>query len=272
MFFWTKLSLVSRIFLLYYIFIVVWWAIFYFMGIQQTFANYIYQFAFGLIPLVGGISGIIKSKEWGFLHSRVGAAIFFISSGLVTWGIGQMLWSILYNIILKVEVPYPSLADAGYILSWPLWTWGIINLSHATGAKFSLKNMKGKLLLFFIPIVMIVLSYYVLIVVARGGTLSDFTGSYLKMFFDLAYPIGDVVILSLAILIYGLSFNYLGGKYKYTIIVLLLGFIVNYIVDFFFSYTTTNGTYFNGHWVDVLFPTAMVLIVIGVNNFNLKES
>lgn len=260
-----------KILLVYYGFIVVWWVIFYLFGIKETLGNYLYQFAFGLIPLIGGILGIIKSKIWGFWHSSVGSALFFISAGLVTWGIGQMFWSVLYNILLKVEIPYPSLADAGYILSWPLWAVGMIKLSSATGAKFSLNKVKGKLILLTIPLILITLSYYVLVVIARGGSISDFSGGSLKVFFDLAYPIGDVVILTLAVLIYGLSLNYLGGKYKYAIIVLLLGFVVNYVVDFFFSYTTTSGTYFNGHWVDVLFPTAMMLIAVGVNNFDLKE-
>lgn len=265
-----QISKAAKILITYYFVILILWFTLHILNMQKTDANYFYQFAFGLIPLVGGISGIRQSKTWGFLRSKVGSALFFISAGLVTWGIGQMFWSILYNIILKVEVPYPSLADAGYILSWPLWTIGIINLAHATGAKFSLRQMKGKLFLFFIPLVLIALSYYLLVTVARGGLISDFAGG-LKVFFDLAYPIGDVVILTLAVLIYGLSFNYLGGKFKYTILVLLLGFVINYIVDFSFSYVTTNGTYYNGHWVDVLFPTAMAFIAFGVNNFNLKE-
>jgi len=266
--FFTK---ANKLIVIYYIFIFIWWAIFYFGNIRGTQANYYYQFAFGLIPLLGGISGIFKSKKWGLFKSKIGLALFFISCGLITWGIGQMFWSIYYNILLRVAIPYPSLADVGYILSWPLWAIGIINLSYATGAKFSLKNVKGRVFLFIIPIILIAFSYYVLIIVARGGQVSDFKGGAIKVFFDLAYPVGDVIILSLATLVYGLSFKYLGGKYKIPIIILILGFVTNYIVDFSFSYTTTNNTYFNGHWVDMLFPTAMALIAFGINSFDMKN-
>ncbi len=258
----------SVIILCYYIIIVLWWFILYIQGVKYSPVNYWYQFAFGLIPLIGGFTGIIRAKEWGFQKSKVGVAIICISAGLVTWGIGQMFWSIYYNVILNVEVPYPSLADIGYILSWPLWSIGIINLSRATGAHISIKSIKGKLLLFLIPLIFIALSYWLLIVIARQGALTDLSAGYIKVFFDLAYPIGDVVILTLAVLIFGLSINYLGGKYRISIFTLLLGFVINYVVDFAFSYTTTAGTYYNGHWVDLLFPTAMVLIAIAVNNFS----
>jgi hypothetical protein len=254
--------------LIYYVFVVIWWALLFAFNIQGQKINYFYQFAFGLIPLIGGIAGLTKAKKWGFLKSKVGSALFFISFGLITWGVGQMLWSIYYNLILEIEVPYPSLADVGYILSWPLWAIGMIKLSNATGAKFSVAKLKGKIFLLIIPLLLVALSYYLLVIIARGGVLSDFAGGYYKIFFDLAYPIGDVVILSFATLIFGLSFRYLGGKYKLPIIVLLLGFVVNYIVDFSFSYVTSNQTYYNGHWVDLLFPTAMMLIAVGVNSFD----
>lgn len=261
----------SKIILFYYIFIAIWGLGFYFLGIKQTLANYLYQFAFGLIPLLGGISGIIKSKKWGFFHSQFGKALFFISAGTTSWGIGQMFWSVLYNLILKMDIPYPSLADVGYICAVPLWAIGIINLSKATGAKFSLRKLEGKILFFIIPLILVAVSYYLLVVIARGGIISS-SEEITKVFFDFAYPIGDVIILTFALLIYGLSVNYLGGRFKPSILSIIIGFVVMYFADFSFSYVTTNQTYFNGHWVDILFPTAMMFIAFGINNFDIKNS
>ena len=56
------------------------------------------------------------------------------------------------------------------------------------------------------------------------------------------------------------------------ILSIIFGFIAMYFSDFSFSYTTTIGTYYNGYYPDILFPTAMALIVFGVNNFELKKS
>lgn len=259
----------SKIILIYFLFIAIWWGILYFSGIKETLNNYLYQFAFGLIPLVGGIMGMFQSRKWGFLRSDVGKAVFFISAGLSAWGIGQMFWSLFYNIFLQVEIPYPSLADFGYVSALPLWIYGIVKFSKATGARTSIKNLSGKMLLFIIPLIAVVASYYLLIVIARGGEI-DWSGGGLKLFFDLAYPLGDLVILTLSLLIYGLSFNYLGGRLKFPILSLILGFIVMYFTDFTFSYVTTIETYFNGHWVDLMFPAAMTLIASGVNSIDIQ--
>lgn len=264
------ISKASKLIFFYYIFILIWWAVFYFLDIHKTVDSYLYQFAFGLIPLIGGILGLGKSKIWGGLKSEVGTSLFFISLGCISWGIGQMFWSILYNFILKVDIPYPSFADLGYILAVPLWAIGIIHLSRASGARASLKNIKGKILLFIIPLILVALSYYLIIAVARGGAISS-SEEMSKTFFDFTYPIGDVIILTLSLLIYGLSFGYLGGKLKIAILSIIFGFVAMYISDFSFSYTTTIGTYYNGYYPDILFPTALMLMVFGVNNFVIKE-
>ncbi len=260
----------SKIVFFYYILIVIYWAVLYFLGIKEQAVNYYYQVAEGFIPIVGGIWGIMKSRKWGFLKSKVGSAVFYISLGTFSWGVGQMLWSVYYNIILHTEVPYPSLADVGFIMAIPFWALGIIYLSKATGASFSLKRFHGKILLFAIPILAIIGSYFLLIVVARGGII-DFTEGGLKLAFDIAYPLGDLIILTFALVIYGLSFSYLGGKYELSIIMIIAGFILMYFSDFAFSYTTTLETYYNGHWVDIMFPTVMMLLACGVNGFDTKN-
>lgn len=227
-------------------------------GLQNILSN-----LYGIIPLFGGLYGLWISRRWGGFKSAVGKAVIFLSLGLTTWGIGMAIW-LYYNLILKVEIPYPSWADAAFIISWPLWGIGMVFLSKATGARFALRNLGGKLLLLFLPLLIILFSYYVLVVIARGGLL-DLSGDLSKIFFDLAYPVGDVVILTLATLIYGLSFNYFGGKYRFAIYLILAGFILNYAADFSFSYTTTKDIYYNGSLSDILFATAMFILVLGVS-------
>lgn len=255
---------------LYYFFIFSWWLILFFSGIKDSPTNLAFAFAYGLIPLFGGFFGLLKAKKWGLFKSAMGKALFFLSVGLLTWSFGEIIWS-YYNFVLQIEIPYPSWADASFIVSWPLWTIGVYYLSFATGAKFGLKNKSGQLLVFFIPIIAIMLSYYLLVTVARQGSFT-LEGGLLKVFFDLAYPVWDVIILTLALLIYGLSFKYLGGRFRWPVLIVFLGFVINYIADFGFSYTTTIETFYNGSWVDFLFALAMFTLSFGVNSFDIKES
>lgn len=245
---------------------IIWWLEIFFTGSRDTPQNYYYGALLGLIPLVGGVAGLALSRKWGSLKSALGRSVLFLSLGLITWGIGTLIFA-YYNIALDVEVPYPSLADVAYIVSWPLWALGVVSLSKATGAQFGLRTTSGKIGLLLIPLFVIVLSYYLLVVVARGGF--DFEESAgLKIFFDLAYPVGDVVILTLATLVYGLSLKYFGGKFKLAVYLILLGFVLNYLADFSFSYTTTLETFYVAGWVDLLFTTAMAALALGVNTLD----
>lgn len=263
-----KLNIFGKIIISFFLIFFIWWIMIFLRNLIDTKENFIFGFFLSLFSFTGGIIGIIQSKKWGLLSSVVGKAIFFFALGLITWGLGTLIF-VYYNLILQISVPYPSIADVAYIISWPLWAIGIINLSKATGMKFQLKKLGGKLMLLIIPLVIILLSYYLLFIIARGGNI-DFSGGLVKMFFDLAYPIGDVIILSLGLLVYGLSFNYLGGRFKIPVILIILSFVFNYISDFSFSYTTTMETFFVASWVDMLFTTTIFLLGLGLSLFDPK--
>ena len=248
---------------IYYFFIAIWWLVLLELGSINNVSNYFFAFFSSLVPFTGGIFGIINSRRWGFLKSIIGKSTFFISLGLITWAIGQIIFS-YYNLFLNVEIPYPSLADASFILSWPLWGIGIFFLLQATGVKYGLREKIGKVLLLILPILVIVASYYLLVVIAKQG-LFEFSGWSPKTFFDLAYPIGDVVILTMTTIVLGLSYKLFGGELRVPIYIILLGFIVNYFADFSFSYTTTLQTFYSGNWVDFLFTTAMFFISLGLS-------
>ena len=253
-----------------YVFFIGWFFKLWLKDQTDTIENLWTNF-YGLIPLLGGIWGLVISSHWGGMKSAVGRSIVFLSLGLITWGIGMVIW-IFYNLVLNVEIPYPSWADAAFILSWPLWGIGAVYLSKATGAQFGIRKKAGKLMLLFVPLIVIIFSYYFLVIVARNGVLIPSIEGYLKLFFDLTYPIGDVVILTLAVLIYGLSYKYLGGKYRYPVYLILSAFILNYFADFTFSYTTTIETYYNGSLADILFVTTMYVFSLGIALLDVDKS
>ncbi|MBX4189628.1 hypothetical protein KW785_03505 [Candidatus Parcubacteria bacterium] len=254
-----------------FIFTVILWIIFVATShYSATYEGSIYKFilkpfliGMTVLPLLGGILGLHRSKEWGGHKSAMGRSLLALSLGQIFWGIGMVIWN--YYLFMNIEeVPYPSLADASFILSWPLWTLGIIYLSRATGVKFALRQAKGKLLLVFVPLVAIIASYYLLIGVARGGQIEWDTSHALKLFFDLFYPIGSAAIFTMVLTFYSLSMGFLGGRYRLPILILIFAFVVNFLSDFTFSFTTTKETYFNGHIVDFMFTCAMYLLALSL--------
>jgi len=261
-----NLNKYQKLLSVYTVLLLIFWIVLFFSQQTDSFWNYFYSFAFSLVPLVAGFIGCSLAKEWGGFKSAIGKAVFLISLGSFSWGAGSMIWS-YYNFFIDVPAPYPSLADIGFVLALPLWILGIVSLSKATGAKFNLKKVGGKIFLFVLPIIVVIASYYLLVTVARGGVLSMSDTLDLKLLLDFVYPLGDVVILALALLIFGLSINYLGGLYKHSILAILFGFGVMYFADFVFSYTTTLGTFYNGSFGDLIFTLALSLISFGTIGF-----
>ena len=250
----------AKIISIIYVATAVFWALLtIYTGHTSNRAGLYLQIILFIIPFLGALAGFINSRLWGGLKSAIGKAIIFISLGTLTWSIVMLAWN-YYIFVAKVEVPYPSWADAAFILSWPLWAIGVLFLAKAKGVKFALRQAKGKVLLFIVPLIAIVASYYLLVEVARDGVIELDVSNAWKLFFDLFYPIGSAVILTIALTFFSLSRDFLGGRYKAPVIILIVAFLVNYLSDFVFSYTTTNGTYFNGHFVDFLFLTAMYLL------------
>ncbi len=218
------------------------------------------QIPLAILPLVGAIIGFKNSSSWGGTKSVVGRSTLALSLGLLAWSGGMIIWN-YYLFFTTNEVPYPSLADIIFILSWPFWSYGIWKLSEAIGIKFALRKMNKWF--FVIPLILVALSIYLLVYVARGGIVYD--DSTLKLFFDLFYPLGDIVILTLTASVYLLLRKFLGGIYKIPVLILFIGFILNYFSDFLFSYSTTQETYFNGHVVDFLFTSTMFALSLGLS-------
>ncbi len=266
-----KLNKFQIVLCVFFIALTIFWIILnFFINTTTGFYNYLFSFLLSLIPFLAGFLNMFFAKAWGWFKSSIGRAVFFISLGSFSWGCGEIIWS-YYNFFQNISAPYPSFADIGFLLAIVFWVLGISNLFRASGASASLMKKSGKYSLVTIPIIVIILSYYLLVHVARGGDITtDFNG-YLKLFFDLAYPIGDVVILSFVLVISSLSLDYLGGKYKPVIILLLLGFSLMYFADFVFSYTTTVETFYNGNLGDLLFASALFLISLGSLGFKPED-
>lgn len=254
----------------FFVVMLLYWLAIQMSDIKDLPINLFYSFSTAVLAFFGGVFGLLVSKNWGGTRSAVGKAVLLMSAGTISWSLGNFVWS-FNNFILHVEMPYPSLADLGYLLAIPLWIIGVVFLSEATGARFSLRKMRGRLLLIIFPILGAILSYYFLFVIARDSTI-DLEGGLLKVLLDFYYPISDFVILTVSFVMFGLSLKYLGGRFRLPIYTILLGFIFMFLADFLFSYTTTIETYYNGNFPDLLFAVAMYVISVGVCSLDISDN
>jgi hypothetical protein len=258
-----KINKLQKMLSIFMFILFLYWIFLYTSGLKASGWNYLYSLLYSIFPLTGGIVGIFRSGSWGLFKSNIGKAIFFISVGLFSWGIGNTIWG-YYNFFQNTNAPYPSLADLFYFPSYFFWVTGILYLSWATGAKFVFKKTRSKIILLLIPFIVILLSSYLLFFVIKRTFASE---TPLRIFFDLAYPTGDIIILTIATIIFGLSANFFGGKYKLSVYAILLGFVFEYIGDTIFSYANSVGNYYNGGLADLMFSLGLYIMAWGTLSF-----
>jgi hypothetical protein len=244
--------------------LLVWQILMFLTDTKEQTINYWWAAGLSILAIIVGIFGMLTAKKWSWLKSGVGQGIFFISLGNLMWGIGQAGWTYYLFKDPTVASPPSRILDILFMSSIPLWFYGVLKLSRATGAKYGLKKTSGKLLAIALVIIMSIVSYYFLIVIARGGIGYLQDQSIFEGFIDLGYAIGEGIIFTLALTIFGLSWKYLGGRFKYPIVAILISFGVLYFADFAFSYLDGQSRYYNGDVSDLLFLLAFAIFGVGL--------
>lgn len=247
--------------------ITVWWIILQLSGVKEQFQNYLFGGTYGLIAVYGGILGIFIAQKWGGFKSSLGRFVYFIAFGLFVEEFGQLAFT-SYNLFLKIQVPYPSIADIGFFGLIPFYILAVISLAHTVGLKFSLKSIGAKLQLVFIPVIMLVATYALFL---QDYTL-DFSNP-IKILLDFGYPLGHAIYISITILILSLSRKYLGGIMRNTIFFFLFAFLLQYVAEFNFLFQSSRGTWANAGYGDYLYFLAysfMTLAIIQLNYILIK--
>ena len=244
------------------IFLSIWWYALAISGVKESFPNYLFGASYGVMAAWGGLWGLSIARAWGWTRSLMGKAILVLSLGLLSEEFGQLVFS-YYNIFAGVVLPYPSLADVGFFGNIPFYLIGIVLLGKASGMQFTLKKLYHKIQLVLLPAAMLLVSYLFFL---QSYEL-DWSNP-LKIFLDFGYPMGQAIYVSIALLVYSLSKNILGGIMRGKILFLVVAFIAQYAADFNFLFQSSRGTWNNGGYGDYLYLFAYFLMVLGL--FQLK--
>ena len=163
-----------------------------------------------------------------FGRERLGWTLMSISTGL--WAAGEVAWSV-YEVFMKVTVPTPSLADAGFLAAVPFAMAGIrafwSDAARGTSVRWRVW-FDG-----------------VIVVIALTSTEWAFglrqvweSQSDTKVL-DLAYPVGDILIGTMLIL----AIRRATGQQAGRMALLLAGVAAYSIADSAFAYLNAQGSY-----------------------------
>lgn len=237
-------------FFFFYLFLLAWAGILFFTGQTTSEWNYIFNIAYAILYFSIGIVGLFGIELHG-LKSSVGREMLAISLGMFSFSFGLFIWS-YFNVIQRIETPYPSLADVFLILYIPFIGYGIINLLSVFGLFYS-KRILGETIIIFL------LSSIVIFLFGNPPDLSE-TLPLLEKGLNIFYLLGDAFLISLGYMLIRLT----RGKIHQSFFFFIGALVVMAIADLLFSYRTGAGIYWNGDISDVLYTTAGFFFSVGV--------
>jgi hypothetical protein len=247
----------------YFLLLCLWWLKIKLTGGEVGTENYFFNLSYLFFNLLGGIGGlIIAHRKWGGFKSSIGRGLSFLSLGLLGQGFGLVIWTI-YNLVFRVEIPYPSLADIGYFSLIPFYAIAMIDWSKASGARFGLRSFKGKLQVLIIPLIVLGFCYFMFL--KQVGI--DFKDP-IKTFLDIGYPAGEAISVSLGLLTLTLSQSLLGGKMRSKLVYIIIALAFQFTTEFTFLYTSGAGIYYNASFVDLMYAGSYFLMTLGLLSFN----
>ncbi|HEU5491606.1 MAG TPA: diguanylate cyclase [Gaiellaceae bacterium] len=204
-------------------------------GYFTFFNTWVYD---GLMVLACVIAG-----SHAYLVAKDRAAWTVITIALACWTFGEIWYA-----VFKPET-YPSMADLGYILFYPLLYVGIVLLlrsrARTIGDMLWLDGLTAALAAGALGAAVI---FELVADVTHGSTSVVVT--------NLSYPLGDVLLLSAVFGVFSLT----GWRPGLRWLLLGLGVLSTALADIVYLFQSAEGTYVEGTWIDILWPTALLLI------------
>ena len=204
-----------------------------------------------LVILVAVVIGLERVRFFGH-KSALGKALLFISLAALAWGIGK-LTLIYHEIIMELEAPpYPLFSDMLFLSTLPLALFGLYILLKNISAKFDLKIT---IKLAALPAILLL----VYIILMRGKLAQG--SSLLGGLLGAIYPVGDVVILSFALVILSVIKS---SKLSRPLSMIGLSFVIQVVADLGLITTVSMGTYYMGNWVEMLYIIRFMVLGVGM--------
>jgi diguanylate cyclase (GGDEF)-like protein len=185
-------------------------------------------------------------------RGRLRAAWALMGASALCWGLGQLAWD-WYQLLAGVQVPFPSLADAGYLSAVPFAIAAVLLFPVAFERASSVVNslIDG---LVIAASLLIVSWETVLGAVFRAGA-----GGPLAMVLSLAYPLSDAAIITMIVIRVGR----VPRAMRLPLVLMAAGLLVIALADSSFTYLTAQGTYGNGNVLDTGWVAGYLLIALG---------
>ncbi len=221
-------------------------------NLHNTIYAYVYNWLYGLIALLGAISGIryYRSTTTKDVFADL---VLFLGLGMVCQWYGVQVW--FYHNLRGINAPFPSIADLGYVGIIPIYTFASIRLVLVK----TYKQAYQKIIMigFYVLVVLACYSFYMRIDSNRWNQI-------VQSFFDLVYPAGEALPVSLAL--YAIVFlqKSQSSHIRLATLVFFFTIIMQFLTDYAFIRSIASGDYVNAGGVDLLYMCAYLVATYAI--------
>jgi hypothetical protein len=223
---------------------------------QAKYPDFMYVFSNAFPPVIAGVAvmfaGFALKKYWGRPGDKFSRIWLAFTLGMIFWFLGELGWTI-YTLVLNVETPYPSIADAAWLMGYiPLF---VAFHGYVRNFQFTISKRLFKVGAVVIAIICFALFSYFLTPVLAERVGED----AVTLAIDVAYPTLDLCLLGYALLA---LLIFMKGRIAFAWALMSSAVSMFVLADILFTYTTLQGTYFNGHPLELAFHFGYILYAL----------
>lgn len=254
-------NILTAVTLFIYVVGLIWWFWLYTTGAINSLPNYLFSIPMSLPPLTVGVLLIVSSlrKSWNFSLRRYQ---LYFGLYLCLWGIATA-GTVYYNLLAKVEAPYPSLLDFCYVSSQISLLVAVIAYISKIRKWHYVKDVGQKIIFFgAAPIIQLTL-YWAVMQFLNREPFPDLNLQYVSSMSSLILNIIIFIVLYIfAFIIFFRKIEKIDAKLS---LYLIGGMTMQYITDYYFIFLLTRNEFYIGHFVDLMFLTVYVCMsLVGV--------
>jgi len=227
---------------------------------QNFYPDFMYTFSNVFSPFIATVavlsSFFAMRKYWDNIGSQLSKIWLCFTLGMFLWFLGEIGWAI-YTMVLNVEIPYPSIADI-------FWLSGYVPIFFALLLYIQIIQPAISARMFFASGTIVACVSAVAFPPLMLPVLADTSQQDLvTLGISLAYPSLDLALFLEAILgLLVFTATRLKGRVGMAWHFMNAAILSNVVADMAFSYTTMEGTYYNGHPLELLFHVGYLLFAL----------
>jgi two-component system, cell cycle response regulator len=218
-------------------------ALHYWLGIGDDMHGTIVTVVYSGVVLGAGVACLVRASAYG----RERGAWVLIGLGILAWGAAEVYWAVAIED--NPNAPYPSPADVGYLLFYPLAYAGLALLVRARAHEINWRLwMDGAIAALGTAALGAAFVFDFVAEKAEGTTIEVVT--------TLAYPLGDIFMLAMVVGVIALT----GWRPGRTWSLLLAGLAALVVADIAFTLQLTEEALPGGSWVEPVYLISAVCL------------